>query len=90
MDYSTPDFPVHHYLPELAQTHVHRVGDAIQPSPPVVSFSCPQSLYLMKDTSTIPLLNIGRKPRYGLSPSPFKNTIIYSFNLAAQALCCGP
>ena len=30
MDCSTPGFPVHHQLPELAQTHVHRVGDAIQ------------------------------------------------------------
>ena len=29
---STPGFPVHHQLPELAQTHVHWVGDAIQPS----------------------------------------------------------
>ena len=32
MDCSTPGFPVHHQLPEFAQTHVHRVGDAIQPS----------------------------------------------------------
>ena len=32
MDCSTPGFPVHHQLPELAQTHVHRVGYAIQPS----------------------------------------------------------
>ena len=31
-DCSTPGLPVHHQLPELAQTHVHRVGDAIQPS----------------------------------------------------------
>ena len=30
MDCSTPGFPVHHQLPELAQAHVHRVGDAIQ------------------------------------------------------------
>ena len=30
MDCSTPGFPVHHQLPELAQTHVHRVSDAIQ------------------------------------------------------------
>ena len=29
---SMPGVPVHHQLPELAQTHVHRVGDAIQPS----------------------------------------------------------
>ena len=32
MDCSTPGFPVHHQLPDLAQTHVHQVGDAIQPS----------------------------------------------------------
>ena len=30
MDCSMPGFPVHHQLPELTQTHVHRVGDAIQ------------------------------------------------------------
>ena len=32
MDCSMPGFPVHHQLPEFTQTHVHRVGDAIQPS----------------------------------------------------------
>ena len=32
MDCSTPGFPVHHQLLELAQTHIHQVGDAIQPS----------------------------------------------------------
>ena len=32
MECSTPGFPVLHHLPELAQTHVHRVSDAIQPS----------------------------------------------------------
>ena len=32
MDCSMPGFSVHHQLPELAQTHVHQVGDAIQPS----------------------------------------------------------
>ena len=37
MDCSTPGFPVHHQLPELTQTHVHRVGDAIQPSHPLSS-----------------------------------------------------
>ena len=39
MNCSTPGFPVHHQLPELAQTHVHRVGDAIQPSQPLSSLS---------------------------------------------------
>ena len=37
MDCSTPGLPIHHQLPELAQTHVHRVGDAIQPSHPLPS-----------------------------------------------------
>ena len=37
MDCSTRGLPVHHQLPELAQTHVHRVGDAIQPSHPLSS-----------------------------------------------------
>ena len=37
MDCSTPGFPVHHQLPELTKTHVHWVGDAIQPSHPLLS-----------------------------------------------------
>ena len=41
MDCSMPGFSVHHPLPELAQTHVHRVGDAIQPSRPLLSPSLP-------------------------------------------------
>ena len=41
MDCSTPDFPVHHQLLELVQTHVHRVSDAIQPSHPLSSPSPP-------------------------------------------------
>ena len=44
MDCSTPHLPVPHHLQELAQVHVHCVGDAIQPSHPLMillSF-CPQ------------------------------------------------
>ena len=41
MDCSTPGFPVLHHLPEFGQTHVHRVGDAIQPSHPLSSPSPP-------------------------------------------------
>ena len=41
MDCSMPGFPVHHQFPELAQTHVHRVGDAIQSSHPLLSPSPP-------------------------------------------------
>ena len=41
MNRSMPGLPVHHQLPELTQTHVHRVGDAIQPSHPLSSPSPP-------------------------------------------------
>ena len=53
MDCSTPGFPVHHQLPEFTQTHLHRVGDAIQPShplsspsPPAFNLSQHQGLYM--------------------------------------------
>ena len=52
MNCSTPGLPVHHQLPEFTQTHVHRVGDAIQPchplsspSPPDFNFSQHQGLF---------------------------------------------
>jgi len=41
MDCSTPGLPVHYQLPEFTQTHVHRVGDAIQPSHPLSTPSPP-------------------------------------------------
>ena len=41
MDCSTPGFLVHHQLLKLAQTHVHRAGDATQPSHPLSSPSLP-------------------------------------------------
>ena len=52
MNHSTPGPPVHHQLPESTQTHVHRVGDAIQsshplssPSPPALNLSQHQGLF---------------------------------------------
>ena len=52
MDCSMPGFPVHHQLPELAQTHGHQVSDAIQlsypllsPSPPAFNPSQPQGVF---------------------------------------------
>ena len=46
MDCSTPGFPVHK-LPELTQTHVHRVGDAVQPSHPL-SYPSPPAFNLLQ------------------------------------------
>ena len=41
MNRSKPGLPVHHQLPEFTQTHVHRIGDAIQPSHSLLSPSPP-------------------------------------------------
>ena len=41
MNRNIPGLPVHHQLPEFTQTHVHRVGDAIQPSHPLSAPSPP-------------------------------------------------
>ena len=45
MDCSMSGFPVHHQLPELTQTHVHSIGNAIQPSHPLSSPSPAFSLF---------------------------------------------
>ena len=75
MDSSTPDLPVHHQLLELAQTHVHQVGDAIQPSHPLVSPSPPAlNLSSIRVFSNESVLSI-RWPKYwsfSLSVSPSK------------------
>ena len=58
LDCSIPSFPVLHYLPEFAQTHVHWVGDAIQPShallptsPPALNISQHQGLFKWVNSS---------------------------------------
>ena len=57
MDCSTPGFPVFHQLPEFTQTHVHRVGDAIQPSHPLLShspgFNLPQHQGVFQGVSSL-------------------------------------
>ena len=45
MDCSTAGFPVLYHLPEFAQSHVHWVGDAIQPSHPLLAPSVPSSIF---------------------------------------------
>ena len=65
MNRSMPGLPVHHQLPELTQTHVHRVSDTIQPShPSVVPFSScppiPPSIRVFSNESTLHM----RWPKY--------------------------
>ena len=68
-----PGFPVNHQLPELTQTHVHRVSDAIQPSHPLSSLLLPSVFPSIKVFSSESVLPI-RWPKYrsfsfSISPS---------------------
>ena len=63
MNCNTPDVPVHRQLPEFTQTHVHRVGDAIQPYHPLSSPSpapIPPSIRVFSNESTLCM----RWPKY--------------------------
>ena len=53
MNHSMPGLPVHYQLLEFTQTHVYRVGDAIQPSHPLVPPS-PLALSLSQESSPVP------------------------------------
>ena len=63
MEYSMPGFPVHHQLPELTQTHVHRVSDAIQSSHPLSSLLLPSIFPSIRVFSNESVLCI-RWPKY--------------------------
>ena len=71
MNHSTPGVPVHHQLPEFTQTHVHRVGDAIQPFHPLLLLPpIPPSIRVFSNESTLHM----RWPKYwsfsfSISPS---------------------
>ena len=70
MDCSTPSFPVHHQLPEPAQTHVHWVDDAVQPSHPLLPLLLPSIFPSIRVFSNESVLHI-RWPKYwSLSTSP--------------------
>ena len=75
MNWSTPGLPVHHQLLEFTQTHVHWVGDAIQPShplsspsPPAPNFSQHQSLFQWVNSSH----EVAKYWSFSLSISPSK------------------
>ena len=76
MDWSMPGLPVLHHLPKLAQTHVHRVGNAIQPSRPVSSPS-PPAFNLCTDLQfNILVISSNSKQKYNLDS--LKNCFKYS------------
>ena len=61
MNSSTPGLPVHHRLPEFTQTHVHRVGDTIQPSHPLSSLlllpPIPPSIRVFSNEYSCPIIH---------------------------------
>ena len=67
MNRSSPVLPNHHQLPEITQTHVHRVGDVIQPSHPLLSPSppapIPPNIMVFSNESTLHI----RWPKYWLN-----------------------
>ena len=74
MNHSTPGLPVHHQLPESTQTHVHRVGDAFQPSHPLCPI--PSSLRVFSNESTFCM----RWPKYwsfSLSVNPSNELVSF-------------
>ena len=73
MDCSTPDFPVYHQLLELAQTHVHRVGDAIQPSHPLLPLLILPSVFpsiRVFSNESVVYISWPKKWRFSFSISP--------------------
>ena len=79
MDCSTPGFPVHHQLLELAETHVHRVDDAIQPSHPLSSLSPAlnlsqhQGLFQLTSSSPSGAQSIGVSASASVLPANIQN-----------------
>ena len=69
MDCSTPGFPVHHQLPELTQIHVHRVGDAIQPSHPLL-FPSPPTFNLSQHQDLFQWVRCSKYWNFSFSISP--------------------
>ena len=92
MDCSTPDFPVHHQLSELAQTHVCRVGDAIQCHPTISSSVVPFSSCLQSfpASGSFPMSWLfssgGQSTGASASPSVLPMNIQYWFPLRLTGL----
>ena len=77
MDCSTPGLPVLHYLPEFAQTHVHWVGDTIQPShplsppfPPALNLSQHQGIFQWVDSVLVNFKHLNEKLKHGKRKKP--------------------
>ena len=93
-DCSTPGLPVHHQLLELAQTHVHRVSDAIQsshhlpsPAPPALSPSQRQGLFLSHSSTILLMKSLTLSPS-SYSPSSLCTSDPDHHCLLRRGSCC--
>ena len=82
MNCSTPGSPVHHQLPEIAQTHVHQITDAIQPfhllsspSPPAFNISQHQGLFQWVSSLCQVAKVLELQPQHQTVPRSCKNKI---------------
>ena len=94
MNCSTPGLPIHHQLPEFTQTHVHWVGDAIQPShprsspsPPAPNSSQHQSLFKWVNSSSEVAKVLGVSTLASVLP---KNTQDWSPLNGLVGISCSP
>ena len=93
MGCSTPGFPVHYQLPELAQTHVHRVGDAIQPChplpslfPPAINIFQHQGFFLMSQLFASSGQSIGASASSSVLPGLISFRVDWFNLLAVQGI----
>ena len=91
MDCSTPGFPVHHHLPEFAQTYVHCVSDVIQPSHPL-SPPSPLASWPFPASGSFPMSQLfasgGQVLELQLQPQPFQ--WIFKVNFLKDRLVWSP
>ena len=90
MDCSMPGFPVLHYLPEFAQTHVHWVDEAIQPSHPVIPFSCCPQSFPASRSFPLRWLFLSGSQSIGVSASVIKMNILGWFPLLTGLISLQP
>ena len=91
MDCSTPGFPVLHYPLEFAQTHIHWVGDAIQPScllsppsPPAFNLSQHQGLFQWVGS----LYQVAKELKLQLQHRSFQFRVDFLWNWLVWSPCC--
>ena len=83
MDCSTPGFPVHHQLPELTQTHVHRVSDTIQPWLQSIVYPSICHEVMGPDAMIFVFWMLSFKPTFSLSSFTFIKRLFSSCSLSA-------